>query len=86
MPIDRYTCEEVFRRMDDFLDRELAADEVARVRDHLETCAVCAGEYTFEGAVLRELKAKLRRVAVPEDLRRRIEQRLTSSRSDDTTA
>jgi anti-sigma factor (TIGR02949 family) len=73
MPIpDRYTCEEVFRRLDDYLDRELAAAEVAIVRQHLEVCAVCASEYRFESSVLEQVRAKLRRIAVPADLCARI--------------
>ena len=75
-PLDRYTCEEVFRRMDEFLDRELAAHEVGRVRAHLETCAACAGEYAFEEQVLTSVRAKLRRVGVPADLRERVERSL----------
>jgi anti-sigma factor (TIGR02949 family) len=72
MPLDRYSCEEVFRRIDDYVDRELAASEVAHVRAHLETCAACAGEYAFEADILQTVRDKLRRVAVPEDLRERV--------------
>ena len=75
-PLDRFRCEEVFRRMDEDLDRELAAHEAALVREHLETCAACASEYAFEQDVLVTVKAKLRRVAVPEELRSRIERSL----------
>jgi anti-sigma factor (TIGR02949 family) len=75
-PLDRYRCEEVFRRMDEFLDRELAAHEADLVREHLETCAACASEYAFEASVLRTVKAKLRRVEIPEALRARIERSL----------
>jgi len=76
-PLDRYRCEEVFRRMDEFLDRELAAHEADLVREHLETCAACASEYAFEENVLLTVKAKLRRVAVPVELRARIERSLS---------
>lgn len=62
--------------MDDYLDRELALPEVERVRAHLETCIACASEFAFEDALLRDLKAKLRRIAVPPEVRSRIEQRL----------
>jgi anti-sigma factor (TIGR02949 family) len=79
-PLDRYTCEEVFRRMDDFLDRELAPHEEAHVRVHLETCAECAQEYAFEDGILFAVKQKLRRVAVPPELRDRIERTLASTR------
>jgi anti-sigma factor (TIGR02949 family) len=80
-PLDRYSCEEVFRRMDEYLDRELAPDESERVRLHLETCAACASEYAFEEGVLLTVKAKLRRVDMPPSLRARIERQLASSRS-----
>ena len=62
--------------MDEFLDRELAAHEAALVREHLETCVACASEYSFEENVLLTVKAKLRRVAVPAELRARIERSL----------
>ena len=75
-PLDRYTCEQVFRRMDDYLDRELAPREVAQVRAHLETCAACTKEFAFEASVLETLKAKLRRVSIPPSLRERIARRL----------
>lgn len=67
--------------MDEYLDRELAAAEAARVREHLETCAACASEFAFEENVLLTVKAKLRRVAIPAELRARIERSL----SRDTT-
>ena len=77
---DRDTCEEVFRRMDDYLDRDLASDELAQVRVHLETCAACASEYDFEKAVLDTVRRKLRRVSIPSELRERIERRLRDAR------
>jgi anti-sigma factor (TIGR02949 family) len=67
-PIDPLTCREVFERLNDYLDRELSPDETAAVRSHLETCAVCASEYEFEGRILDELRAKLRRIDVPQPL------------------
>ncbi len=68
----RLTCEETFRRLDDFVDRELTPEEMALVRDHLESCAACAGEYRFEAEVLDAVRSKLRRIAVPSDLVQRI--------------
>ena len=66
--VDRYTCDEVFQRINDFLDRELSGDEMALVRQHLETCAICASEYDFEASVLQDLKAKLRRIDLPQSV------------------
>jgi anti-sigma factor (TIGR02949 family) len=74
--VKRLSCEETFRRLDDFVDRELSPEEMARVREHLESCAACAGEYRFEAEVLDAVRSKLRRIAVPGDLIRRISERL----------
>ena len=72
MKHDRFTCEEAFRRLDDYLDRELAASEMARVQEHLETCAACAGEFSFEASVLEGVKLKVRKIDVPADMLARI--------------
>jgi anti-sigma factor (TIGR02949 family) len=68
----RFTCEEAFRRLDDYLDRELAAEEMDLVRSHLEICAGCAREFNYEQSALRGVRSKLRRIDVPPDLRSRI--------------
>jgi len=76
----RLTCEEVFSRLDDFLDRELSAEEIRLVEEHLATCAACAGEHRFETQVLDSVRAKLRRIAVPADLKASILRRLSDER------
>jgi anti-sigma factor (TIGR02949 family) len=63
--------------MDEYLDRELTPREATLVREHLETCAACASEYTFEVNVLLTVKAKLRRVVIPAELRAHIERSLS---------
>ncbi len=78
--VDRYTCEEVFRRLNDYLDRELSPAEMALVQQHLETCAQCAGEHAFEESVLRELKSKLRRIDLPQSLIAKIDAMLSDPR------
>jgi anti-sigma factor (TIGR02949 family) len=74
---NRLTCEEVFARLDDFLDRELATEEIRLVQEHLETCAACASEHRFESHVLDGVRSKLRRIAMPEHLRSTILAALT---------
>lgn len=76
---DRLTCEELFRRLDDYLDRELNADENAMVREHLETCAQCAAEYAFESSVLENVREKLRHIAAPADLMAKISGRIAKA-------
>jgi anti-sigma factor (TIGR02949 family) len=64
----RFTCEETFRRLDDYLDRELSPDEMELVRLHLEICEGCAREFKFEASTLRNVSAKLRQLDMPADL------------------
>ena len=77
---DRLTCEELFRKLDDFLDREISPRDAVLVREHLETCAVCAGEYAFEESVLRNVRRKLSRIAAPPDLLKKISARIAATR------
>jgi anti-sigma factor (TIGR02949 family) len=65
---DRYTCEEMLRRLDDYLDRELTPAEIARVQEHLQDCEACAREFGFEASVIRAVRTKLREVEVPKTL------------------
>ena len=71
-PLTRFTCEEAFRRLDDFLDRELSAPEMHLVREHLETCEGCAREFRFEASVIDGVRRKLRQIDVPPSLQARI--------------
>ena len=69
---NRYTCEEAFRRLDDYLDRELSAEEMTLVHEHLDICAGCAREFNFESSVLRGVREKLRQIDLPDSLQARI--------------
>lgn len=73
---DRFTCEEVFARLDDYLDRELTPEEMRLVKEHLATCAACASEHRFESGVLQGVREKLSRLSVPSDLMARISARI----------
>ena len=78
-PIDRLSCEELFRRLDDYLDRELDQREAVLVREHLETCAVCAAEYAFEASVLKNVREKLGRIKAPAGLMAKISKRIAEA-------
>jgi anti-sigma factor (TIGR02949 family) len=80
--INRLTCEEMFRRLDDYLDRELTAAEMSQVREHLETCEVCAREYDFEEKVLVGLRDRLRRISAPRDLLSKITRSIEDLKKD----
>jgi anti-sigma factor (TIGR02949 family) len=81
----RYTCEEAFRRLDDYLDRELDAAERELVREHLEICEGCAREFRFEESVLRGVRATLRQIDVPEGLRARVVRALEAAAGGEPT-
>ena len=49
--LDRATCHDVIRMLDDYVDRELDPKEIERIRRHLEICAACADEVHFEERV-----------------------------------
>jgi anti-sigma factor (TIGR02949 family) len=70
--LDRYSCEEVFRRLDDYVDRELSAREMEVVHRHLQACDWCAREYEFEKSVIRQVRASVRRLDLPAGLKERI--------------
>ena len=80
--LSRYTCEEAFRRLDDYLDRELSEEETLLVREHLEICAGCAREFNFEDSVLRGVKDKLRQIDLPPSLQARVLAALDKERTN----
>jgi len=63
--LNRFTCEEAFRRLDDFLDRELSPEEMELVQQHLAICESCAREFSFEASILANVRDKLRQVELP---------------------
>ena len=73
-------CSEVIERVYEFLDGELRDDpDYDKIRTHLDECAPCLREYGLEEAVKALVKRSCRDSA-PEDLRRRVLQRLQSVR------
>jgi anti-sigma factor (TIGR02949 family) len=76
------TCEEVFSRLDDYLDRELDPGEVPQVEQHLVECEMCAREYRFEASVLAGIRRKVQRIQLPPDLLGRLFRRLSEARED----
>lgn len=82
-PLNRTTCEEAFRRLDDFLDRRLGHTEMHLIEEHLEICGACAREFTFEASVLTGVRQKLRQLSVPPDLLARIASEIQAAREAD---
>jgi mycothiol system anti-sigma-R factor len=72
--VDFISCEEVVRAVWDYLDDEIDLDRKERIREHLELCDHCLGQYTFEGAFLRMVSRVLVEDGDLASLRARIEQ------------
>ena len=79
-PLNRTTCEAAFRRLDDFLDRRLPHTEMHLIEEHLQICAACAREFTFEASVLNGVRQKLRQLSMPPDLLSRITAEIQAAR------
>ena len=80
--LDRATCEEAFRQLDDYLDRRLSPEETRKIEEHLHVCAACTREFTFEASLIRGVRRKLRRVAAPPDLLDRIATQLEAAEEE----
>lgn len=66
-------CREAVRRMWAYIEHELAANPVAELETHLDTCQRCCGELEFSRH-LREMVAEQEDTApMPPELRSRIE-------------
>lgn len=77
--IDYRSCAQVFARLDDYVDRELSPADLAEIERHLEICAVCASEFRLEGELLRTLRDKVRRIAVPRGFESRVWRRVADA-------
>jgi anti-sigma factor (TIGR02949 family) len=70
--LDRMTCEEAFRRLDDFVDRELDPQDMRQIHEHLAICVQCTREFNFEISVVNGVRNKLSHIAAPSGLLSRI--------------
>jgi anti-sigma factor (TIGR02949 family) len=77
--IDFRSCAQVFARLDDWVDRELAPDDMEQVEKHLEICSMCASEFRVEGQLLRTIRAKVRRIQMPAGVEARLWKRLNAA-------
>ncbi len=81
-PLNPYTCSEAYRRIDDYLDRELTIEEIGKVEEHLSFCEMCAKEFEFEASVVSAIRMKLQSIAIPSALMSRISQALTGAETN----
>lgn len=74
--LDRYTCDEALRRLEEYLDRELTPQEMGKVEAHLESCAPCTSRFRYEASLLNGIRARLQRTPLPPDLLSKIHRML----------
>lgn len=74
--LDFYSCAEVMRLLDDFVDRELAPHEVEQIERHLVECEHCARDMRLEASVVRSIRTTLRRIQLPPGVEARVWRRL----------
>lgn len=79
-PLDFYSCAQVVRLLDDFVDRELDPRELAQVERHLLACEKCAYEVRLEQGTLRSIRATMRRIQLPPGTEARVWRALARER------
>lgn len=84
--MNRITCEDAFRELDDYLDGALGSETTRLIDEHLAVCSACLREFTFERSVLDGVREKLGRVVLPSALMKRISDALDQADSDDPSA
>lgn len=72
-------CSEVLDHLDEFLDRELDADSMQRLRQHLEECPPCKGQIAL-ALMWQKLVARSCGANAPQQLRTRIMARISEIR------
>lgn len=65
-------CEESYKRLHDFLDRELTAEEIEEVKMHIHRCPPCEVEFRFEESVLRHVRRCMGDVPCPGELEKMV--------------
>lgn len=73
-------CEKAKSELEEYLHNELSGDDVADIRDHLESCSDCTSEHHV-GAVLMEAVQRACKETAPEDLRAQVLARIRSIQS-----
>ena len=70
--MSRIDCDQAMAHLHDYLKRELTADLLVEVHQHLERCRPCFSHARFEENFLHMLETRARRDTCPGELRARI--------------
>ena len=71
-----YDCEDCVRRLDQLVDKELSAPEVAEIHVHLHECGDCTRRYAFQEGLKRLVKVSYSDDCAPDALRERLRQQM----------
>jgi len=76
MKLNIVTCRGALARLYEYIDGELPPGDAKAVKLHLKLCRACSKRFRFEEQLLAGIREKCRTVAMPEELRQRIESAL----------
>ena len=77
-------CAEVDAHLDEYLDRELTAADIALLEQHFRECPPC-GDRLKQAKLIQRLVARACGCAAPDELRVRVMQRITEIQSGNAT-
>ena len=69
---DFYSCEEAVKRLNEYLDHEMSAEERVVVLKHLEICRSCLTRFSFEQTLVISLRRKVSVLCIPPTLREKL--------------
>lgn len=70
--VDFYSCEEAVKRLNEYLDHEMTAEERVVVLKHLEICRSCLARFSFEQTLVVTLRQKVSVLCLPAALREKL--------------
>jgi anti-sigma factor (TIGR02949 family) len=70
--LDYFSCETAITRLNDYLDHELAPEERAVVKKHLEICEPCLEKFNFEQNLIASLRQRMQSIACPHVLKTKL--------------
>jgi mycothiol system anti-sigma-R factor len=74
---ERVDCGQVLAELYTFLDGELTVERRSRIQVHLDDCNPCLEVFDFEAELRQVIRSRCAE-AVPDSLRRRVQQQLQS--------
>lgn len=70
--VDFYSCEEAVKRLNEYLDHEMTAEERVVVLKHLEICRPCLARFSFEQHLVVTLRQKVSVLCLPPAVREKL--------------